>query len=85
MAVFVVFRQKEPGESYIHVGEVEAPDHDTALLAAKEHFARREVCSGLWVADRRDIRAAHWEPDVLAAGRNKTYRRSAGLKASAGR
>lgn len=82
MPIFEVFRQKSTGADYLHVGEVEAPDHETALLAAKEHFARREVCSGLWVVDRAHVHAAHWDVEVLAAGREKTYRRSAGLKSS---
>jgi ring-1,2-phenylacetyl-CoA epoxidase subunit PaaB len=78
---FEVFRQKAPGDEYVHVGEVEAPDGDAALLVAKEHFARREVCSGLWVVDRAHVHSAYWDPGVLASGRAKTYRRSAGLKA----
>jgi ring-1,2-phenylacetyl-CoA epoxidase subunit PaaB len=81
MPVFEVFRQKAPGDDYVHVGEVEAPAGDAALLAAKEHFARREVCSGLWVVDRAHVHQAHWDVEVLASGRDKTYRRSAGLKA----
>jgi ring-1,2-phenylacetyl-CoA epoxidase subunit PaaB len=83
VVTFEVFRQKSPGDEYVHVGEVEAPDPDTALLAAKEHFARREVCSGLWVVDRRHVHASHWDVDVLAAGRAKSYRRSAGLRGGA--
>lgn len=83
MLVFEVFRQKQAGDAYVHVGEVEAPDEDTAMLVAKEHFARREICSGLWVVDRRQVRAAHWDAGVLATGRDKTYRRSAGLKGGA--
>lgn len=81
--VFEVFRQKQSGDAYIHVGEVEAPDENTAMLAAKEHFARREICSGLWVIDRRHVHESHWDEGVLAAGRTKTYRRSAGLKGGA--
>ncbi|MCW3067025.1 MAG: paaB [Solirubrobacterales bacterium] len=81
MRIFEVFRQKTPGDQFVHVGEVEAPASDAALLAAKEHFARREVCSALWVVDRADVHAAYWDVEVLSAGRSKTYRRSAGLKA----
>jgi phenylacetate-CoA oxygenase PaaH subunit len=81
--VFEVFRQKTPGEPHIHVGEVEAPDEDAAMVVAKEHFARREVCSSLWVVDRQQVRRSQWTPEVMAAGRLKTYRRSGGLRASA--
>lgn len=78
MKVWEVFVQDKPGDAYGHVGEVEAPDADTALLAAKEHFARRDRCSGLWVVARADVHAAMWDPEVLEAGKRKVYRRSLG-------
>ena len=76
--VFEVFTQGKPGEPYEHVGEVEAVDPEIALLAAKEHFARRDKCSGIWVVRRRDVHAATWDPEVLSAGNRKVYRRSLG-------
>lgn len=76
--VYEVFTQGRPGEAFVHVGEVEAPDADTALLLAKEHFARRDRCSGIWVVDRADVHVAHWSTEVLSAGREKLYRRSLG-------
>ena len=83
MATFEVFRQKSPGDPHVHVGEVEAPDPATAMVLAKEHFARREVCCSLWVVDRAAVAVSHWEPEVLQAGRAKAYRRSGGIRASA--
>ena len=83
MATFEVFRQKSPGDPHVHVGEVEAPDSATAMVLAKEHFARREVCCSLWVVDRAAVGVSHWEPEVLQAGRAKAYRRSGGIRASA--
>ena len=78
--VFEVFRQKAPGEAHVHVGEVEAPDAAAATVLAKEHFARREICSSLWVVPRTAVHASTWDPDVLSAGREKAYRRSGGLR-----
>jgi ring-1,2-phenylacetyl-CoA epoxidase subunit PaaB len=83
LPVFEVFRQKAPGDAHVHVGEVEAPDSATAMILAKEHFARREACCSLWVVDRADVIRSHWDPEVLEAGRAKTYRRSGGIRASA--
>lgn len=74
--IFEVFIQWRAGDEFEHVGEIEAPDHDTALLAAKEHFLRREAATGLWVVDRSDVAVAHWSLDVLTAGSHKRYRRS---------
>jgi ring-1,2-phenylacetyl-CoA epoxidase subunit PaaB len=79
---FEVFRQKAPGDAHVHVGEVEAPDAEAAMLLAKEHFARREACCSLWVADRRQVLRSQWEPEVFDAGRAKAYRRSGGLRAA---
>lgn len=80
---FEVFRQKTAGEAHVHVGEVEAPDADAAMMLAKEHFARREVCSSLWVVDRDAVQQSNWAPEVMAAGRLKSYRRSGGIRSSA--
>ncbi len=84
LRIYEVFRQKAPGDAHVHVGEVEAPDAEAAMVAAKEHFARREVCCSLWVADRSQVLRSQWEPEVFDAGRAKAYRRSGGLRASSG-
>ncbi len=76
--VFEVFVQSDPGAAFVHVGEVSSPDPDTALLAAKEHFARRDRTEAIWVVDRRDVHVSPWPPEVLAAGHRKVYRRSLG-------
>lgn len=81
---FEVFRQKAPGEAHVHVGEVEAPDAAAAMVLAKEHFARREVCCSLWVADRSQVLRSQWDPEVFDAGRAKAYRQSGGLRAPSG-
>lgn len=80
--VYEVFRQRRQGDAFTHVGEVEAPDHDTALLVAKEHFARRETCSALWVVDRQHIVESVWSPELLSSGREKNYRRVLGRRDS---
>jgi ring-1,2-phenylacetyl-CoA epoxidase subunit PaaB len=82
--VYEVFRQKRLGEEYVHVGEVEALDPETAMLAAKEHFSRRELCSGLWVVDREHVTAAHWDEAVLSSGFGKDYRKPEGFRAGTG-
>lgn len=79
---YEVFRQKAPGDAHVHVGEVEAPNAEAAMMLAKEHFARREMCCSLWVTDRSQVLRSQWEPGVFDAGRVKAYRRSGGLRAS---
>jgi ring-1,2-phenylacetyl-CoA epoxidase subunit PaaB len=84
LRIYEVFRQKAPGDAHVHVGEVEAPDAETAMVLAKEHFARLEVCCSLWVADRSQVLRSQWEPEVFDAGRAKAYRRSGGFRAPSG-
>ena len=83
LPVFEVFRQKAPGEAHVHVGEVEAPDSATAMILAKEHFARREVCCSLWVVDRADVVAQPLGPRGAGGWPGQAYRRSGGIRASA--
>lgn len=81
-AVFEVFMQRKAGDGHDHVGSVEAPDAETALLVAKEHFARRLLCAGLWVVNREHIHEAPWTSATLSSGHEKAYRRSTGFKSS---
>jgi ring-1,2-phenylacetyl-CoA epoxidase subunit PaaB len=46
---FQVFLQEKVGDEYQDVGSVHAPDAEMALLNARDVFARRPDCSGLWV------------------------------------
>ena len=77
--IFEVFRQTKAGDPFIHVGAVTAPDEETALLVAKEHFARRESCRELWVVGRQHILKSWWDVEVFQAGRDKRYRQTAGM------
>jgi ring-1,2-phenylacetyl-CoA epoxidase subunit PaaB len=46
---FQVFEQPAPGEPHQNAGAVHAPDPEMALLIARDVFARRPWCVGLWV------------------------------------
>lgn len=52
---FEVFTQLNENKPYQHAGIVHAPNADMAFLFAKEQFSRRQTCSGLFVADTRNI------------------------------
>lgn len=75
---FEIFIRWKAGDPFEHVGDIESPSHDTALLAAKEHFARRDRIAEMWAVARHDVRAATWDRRVLDAGPAKRYRRSLG-------
>jgi ring-1,2-phenylacetyl-CoA epoxidase subunit PaaB len=46
---YQVFLQEKPGGSFEDVGSVHAPDLELALLNARDVFARRPECAGMWV------------------------------------
>ena len=46
---YEVFKQERDGGPFRNVGSVHAPDAEMALLNARDVFARRPACRGLWV------------------------------------
>ena len=52
---FEVFVQLKEGKGYQHEGSVHAPNLDMAFLFAKEQFSRRLMCSGIFVAETRNV------------------------------
>lgn len=55
LGTFEVFVQPREGKPYQHEGAVHASDAEMAFVLAKETFTRRFTCSGLWVADTRNV------------------------------
>lgn len=76
-----VFHQPKRGAAHTHVGSVHAPDHEIALLMAKEQFARRQACVNLWVVPSVAIYATPYEDDdMFIHGTDKSYREAFGYK-----
>ncbi len=55
LGTFEVFLQLKEGKLFEHAGSVHAPNKELAFIMAKEQFSRRYTCTGLAVADTRDI------------------------------
>jgi len=73
--IYAVFRQDTKNDPHVHVGEVQAPDAEMALVLAKEQFARRDPCVNLWVVSFRDIVAtAYADADLFEPATDKSYR-----------
>ena len=79
MDVWEVFRRSGHKEPFEHCGAVIAPDHEMALLMAKECFLRRREGSHLWVARRTDIHSFSDETLLEVAG-DKSYRFNEGYR-----
>ena len=75
-----VFRQPKRGEAHVLVGMVHAPDAETALLLAKEQYARREDCVNLWVVRTDQVHATSYEDaDMFEFVSDRTYRLTRGF------
>jgi len=68
--LFEVFVRERRGDHPVHVGSLHAPDHEMALVLAKEQYLRRGRGVQIWVAPSR----------CIAATPNKSYREAYGYK-----
>ncbi|MBX3395664.1 MAG: 1,2-phenylacetyl-CoA epoxidase subunit B [Phycisphaerae bacterium] len=79
--VWEVFHQSARGEPHVHVGSVHATDADTAVLMAKEQFARRLACVNIWVVPSDAITETPYEDaDMFEHGTDKSYREAFGYE-----
>jgi ring-1,2-phenylacetyl-CoA epoxidase subunit PaaB len=68
---YQVFLQENEGDPYQDAGSIHAPDPEMALLNARDVFARRPSCNGLWVVPVEvisDHRAASGEQGIKDMG-----------------
>ena len=79
--IYEVFHQQVRGEPHVHVGSVHAPDDETAVILAKEQFARRQACVNIWVVPVDAITATHYDDaDIFEHGTDKSYREAFGYE-----
>lgn len=78
---YEVFVQNKRGKKHEHVGSLHAPDHEMAVVLAKEQFGRRQAITNIWVCKTTDITATNYEDeDMFANNMEKTYREASGFK-----
>lgn len=77
--VFEVFSQRTHSSDFMHQFSLLAPNHQMALLMAKENFLRREPFVNIWVVRRSDIyKPSAEERQAFATLDNKSYRETKG-------
>ena len=76
---FEVFSRKNSTAPMQHQFSLLAPNHEIALMIAKENFLRREATVDLWVVQRENITKIS-EEEKVALNRidNKQYRETKG-------
>ncbi|MHA6252264.1 1,2-phenylacetyl-CoA epoxidase subunit PaaB [Oceanobacillus sp. CAU 1775] len=76
---FEVFSRKNSASPMQHQFSLVAPNHEMALMIAKENFLRRQPVVDLWVVKREDITKIS-EEDKMMLNRmdNKHYRETKG-------
>ena len=55
LPTYEVFLQVKEPRAYKHEGCVHSTSLPMALIFAKEQYSRRGMCSGIWVADTKDV------------------------------
>lgn len=79
--LFEVFVRERRGDHPVHVGSLHAPDHEMALVLAKEQYLRRGRGVQLWVAPARCIASTPIEDaDIFTHATDKSYREAYGYK-----
>ena len=71
-----VFSQPKSGKPHEHSGSLHAPDAETALLNARDVYARRKEAVSLWVVPSDQITASSPEDSgpFFDPGADKPYR-----------
>jgi ring-1,2-phenylacetyl-CoA epoxidase subunit PaaB len=81
LETYEVFHQEKRGEQPVHVGSLHAPNPEVALVLAKEQYARRARCVGLWVVRTADIYVISTEDaDIFETTPEKDYREARGYR-----
>jgi ring-1,2-phenylacetyl-CoA epoxidase subunit PaaB len=81
LETYEVFHQQVRGGQPIHVGSVHAPNPEIAMLFAKEQYARRYKCVGLWVVRTSDVHTLGVEDeDIFETTPEKKYRDASGYR-----
>jgi ring-1,2-phenylacetyl-CoA epoxidase subunit PaaB len=76
-----VFHQQKRGGHPEHAGSLHAPNAQLALVMAKEQYARRFKCVGIWVVRTADILTLSTEDeDIFVTNSEKKYRDAGGYR-----
>lgn len=81
LETYEVFHQAKRGAQPAHVGSLHASGPELALVLAKEQFARRGPCVGIWVVRTSDVFTIGVEDaDVFETTPEKNYREAGGYQ-----
>lgn len=74
--IWEVFLQEKSGDPHVHAGSLHAPDAETALLNARDVYARRNEAVSIWIVESRHIVATTPEdnPSFFEPAADKIYR-----------
>ncbi|MDQ3291164.1 MAG: phenylacetic acid degradation b [Bacteroidota bacterium] len=80
LEAYEIFHLKKRGKAHLHVGTVQAYSPETALLAAKEIFAK-DTCVNIWVVRTADLyRTDPADEEIWLNTSEKKYREAAAYK-----
>ncbi len=71
MRTYEVFAKPPGKDPFEHVGSLDAPDDELAVVYARETYVRRGEARELWVVDRRHVH--HLEPEAIATNAERHH------------
>src|SRR5512140_695757 len=72
--VFEIFTQAREGQAFTHGGNLVAPDHEMAILYAREFVGRRNESHRIWVVPREAIIEINDEDILHPPAVDRSYR-----------
>ena len=74
LQVYEVFTKKTRGAPHIHAGALHAPDLDSAVQLAREHYGQDEACVHIWVVKRSDLGSTDYRSGPINKAIEHSYR-----------
>jgi ring-1,2-phenylacetyl-CoA epoxidase subunit PaaB len=83
MRTYEVFLRRAGKEPFTHVGSLDAPDDELALVLAREAYVRRGEGDEMWLVERGHVLVGGAE--LLASGADRPHRHNDGSVVAARR
>ncbi len=74
LKVYEVFTQRKRGLPHIHAGALHAPDMESALQLAREHYGQDEACVHIWVVQREQLGSTGYDDGPINKAIEHNYR-----------
>ena len=74
LKIYEVFTRKLRGAAHVHAGALHAPDMQTAVELAREHYGQDETCVHIWVAKSDQLGSTNDDEGPINKAIEHSYR-----------